>query len=131
MAAEFYILPITDDADRTFSCLLGDTLYNFRMYYVQGGNNASFWHLDVYDADMQPLALGRRLINGSINIYKGYANELAKRCLAVGLRQGAIDNEDIEQVDCDYLWITDAEDSPFADEDPMEHLYESFKLVTP
>lgn len=124
----YYFLPITDDADRTFNCLLGGTLYNFRMYYAQG--NSSNWLLDVYDGEMNPLAVGRRLINGSINLYKGYANGLSNVSLTCGIVQGAVDNLDISGNLMNLLWISDkASEEIFADGEPMDTLYENFYIV--
>ncbi len=124
----YYQLPITNDADRTFSCMLGGKLYHFRMYYAQG--TESFWLLDVYDGEMNPLAVGRRLINGSINLYKGYANGLSNVSLTCGLTQYPAGNPDISGNIMNLLWISDkATEEIFADGDPMDTLYENFYLV--
>lgn len=124
----YYELPVTNDADRTFSCLLGGKLYNFRMYYAQG--TESYWLLDVYDGEMNPLALGRRLINGSINLYKGYANGLSDGSLTCGLTQYPAGAPDINGNIMNLLWITDAkQDQIFADGDPMDALYENFFIA--
>lgn len=126
----YFYLPITNDADRTFSCLLGGKLYNFRMYYAQGAKvEDSFWLLDVYDAEMTPLALGRRLISGSINLYKGYANNLSNVSLTCGLTQYPPGNPDIDENTMNLLWITEVDEMPFEDGDPMDTLYENFYIA--
>lgn len=125
----YYILTTTDYADRTFSNKLSGTSYFFRYYYIEGYEN--WWFLDICDIQQNELAVGRKLVQGSINILAGYANiELYKAALVVGLKHGTVNDDNNGTEKMPLLWMTDAEnDQIFKNGDPMDTLYEHFNIA--
>lgn len=128
--ADAFELPLTADGDRTFQCNLGGTVFSFRSYYVKGIN--SFWSLDVYTAELEPLAVGRRLIAGSINLFKGFGNELGTLAATVLLDENTDADESADDAPGATLrlfWFPSVGELPFSDGDPMDTLYDQFAIA--
>lgn len=122
MASEYLtLLPLTDDGDYTFQCVLGGRIYNFRIYFVQGFED--YWLLDIKDAENNPLALGRKLILGSVNFLKGFSNDLTTIAATVTLKQGTVHDVTAPAVNLNVIWWDTPEDNPFKDLDPMDSLF--------
>ena len=122
-----YDLPLTADGDRTFSCALGPNTFAFRSYYVVAAE--SHWYLDVYDAQYKPLAIGRKLVTGSINMLKGYANELDKVAVVVYPAEGVTEYSEALGASLRVMWFPDSAENPAKDGDPMDYLYENFYIA--
>lgn len=122
-----YDLPLTPDGDRTFSVTLGPSVYAFRSYYVVADQD--YWYLDVYDANYQPLALGRRLITGSINMLQGYANALDGIAAVVYTTEGVDDLAESLGASLRVIWFPDREENPLENGDPMDYLLENFYIA--
>lgn len=121
-------LPLTTDGDRTFQVTLGSATFAFRSYYTLGIEN--FWLLDIYTIEGTPLALGRRLVAGSINLLKGFANELDN--VAVTVLTDFADAENAPEspgATLHVVWYPDKDDNPFTDGDPMLGVLEQFGIA--
>lgn len=121
-------LPLTPDGSRTFQVRLGSGSYAFRSYYAVGFKD--LWFLDVMTAEGEPLAVGRRLIAGSTNVFKGYANDLEVIAATV-LIEGIAAETDPESpgATLHVVWYADKADCPFIDGDPMFDLQEHFRIA--
>lgn len=126
--ADIYILPTTSDGERTFSCTLGQRVYNFRTYWVRG--IIDLWYIDILDSDLRPLAVGRRLITGSINILTGFANDLLLDIALVVYDETAVPySDEALGVSLNGMWFSDRTDNPLKNGDPMDTLYEQFYIA--
>lgn len=121
------LLPLTDDGDYVFQCVLGNKLYNFRVYFIQGFED--YWLLDIKDVDNNPLALGRKLVLGSVNFLKGFSNDLATIAATVTLKQGTVHDVTAPKVNLNVIWWDTPEDNPFRDLDPMDNLLSKFEWL--
>lgn len=130
MATEEYLtlLPFTDDGDRTFQCVLGGKVYNFRLYFTQGPED--FWLLDITDEEGNELATGRRLVLGSVNFLKGFANELGTIAATVTLIQGTVHDTTAPAVNLNVIWWDDPADNPFTVADPMDNIMTRFAWLS-
>lgn len=122
-----YDLPLTADGDRTFSCSLGPNTFAFRSYYVTAGE--AHWYLDVFDAQYNPLAIGRKLVIGSINMLKGYSNTLDQVAVVVYPAEGVTDPTEVLGSSLRVMWFPASSENPLTDGDPMNYLYENFNIA--
>lgn len=124
-----YDLPLTADGDRTFNASLGGRVYAFRSYLVPATPRA-MWYLDVYDSNYAPLALGRRLVTGSINMLQGYASALLDPIAAVVYTvDGVADPLESLGASLRVMWFPDKAEDPLQDGEPMDFLMENFKIT--
>lgn len=122
-----YDLPLTTDGDRTFSCALGSNTFSFRTYYVPSALPG--WYMDIYDTQYRTLALGRRILLGSINMLKGYANELDGVAAVVYPTEGVEESTESLGASLQIMWFPDVLENPAKDGDPMDHLLENFYIA--
>lgn len=123
-AQQSIVLPLSSAGERTFQCTLGEQYFAFRSYYVKGFQD--LWYLDVMTGDQEPLAMGRRIIPGSINIFKGFANVLGELAAVVILNDGfSVSDPDELGGELWVAWYPNAADNPFQDGDPMETLIDN------
>lgn len=123
-----YDLPLTADGDRTFSVNLGGRTYAFRSYLVP--SSPPLWHLDVYDSNFNPLALGRRLVTGSVDMLQGYASALLDPIAAVVYTvDGMADPLESLGASLRVMWFPDKAEDPLQNGEPMDFLMENFKIT--
>lgn len=122
-----FTLPLTPDGERTFQVNLGGVTYAFRSYFVEGFQD--LWYLDITTIDGVRLAMGRRLVPGSINMFKGYANALDVIAATVLLSEGTPGALEAPGSTLQVAWYPNKNALPFKDGDPMEYLYENFKIA--
>lgn len=125
--AIYYVLPFSSDADRTLRLNLGNQVLHFHTYYVNGKEPQ--WFLDCYDSNLYPLAVGRKLIDGSINLFKGFANILSTVAATCGVEPLSAPYTDALGKSLQVLWTTDRNDLLFKDGEPMDYLYENFFIL--
>lgn len=119
---ELTLLPLSDDGDYVFSCSLYGTFYSFRIYFVQGFED--FWYLDIFGENQMPLAVGRRLVNGSTNFLKGFVkfDEEATVCLAFGKPSDL----DAPSNKLNVIWWQDETENVFTNKEVFDTLEERF-----